>query len=240
MSEDGRHVVLAVVDGRSTTSRGMRCDELGTLMKELGAHDAINLDGGGSTTMWMKSAGVLNSPSDGSERTVSNHLAIQAEGGVRPPEACPVAPDFDVEVGFLETLGGAGGSVPRVVEGDALQAELLFENRSARTMPDIIAGYWLESPYYSATDYTIQSDHPEHDRMTWTTSSADQDPDNPPKGELGFDGFLALQDLAPGETARVLVELTAERYSVGAVDHPDARAWIKHVPYIYGEQDAWN
>ena len=39
--------------------------------------DAINLDGGGSTTMWIKGKGVINFPSDASgERPVSNVLLI--------------------------------------------------------------------------------------------------------------------------------------------------------------------
>ena len=43
----------------------------------IGCIDAINLDGGGSTTMWVQDKGVVNSPSDISgERRVSNALLI--------------------------------------------------------------------------------------------------------------------------------------------------------------------
>lgn len=80
MSQDGRTLYLAVVDGRTTTSVGMTCPELGTLMAELGAWSAINLDGGGSTTMWVGGEGVVNSPSDGAQRVVGNHLGIFASG----------------------------------------------------------------------------------------------------------------------------------------------------------------
>lgn len=78
LSKDGKQLVVAVVDGRTTASVGMTCSELGTLMKGLGAHDAMNLDGGGSSTMVLQGAGVVNKPSDGSERVVANHLAIFA------------------------------------------------------------------------------------------------------------------------------------------------------------------
>ena len=44
-------------------------------MIELGAIDAMNLDGGGSTTMVIRNQ-VLNLPSDGVERPVSNGLVI--------------------------------------------------------------------------------------------------------------------------------------------------------------------
>lgn len=86
-SEDGRTLYLAVVDGRTTVSVGMTCPELGTLMAELGAWTAINLDGGGSTTMWVAGEGVVNSPSDGGQRVVGNHLGIHATG-VGDPGSC--------------------------------------------------------------------------------------------------------------------------------------------------------
>jgi MYXO-CTERM domain-containing protein len=87
LSRDGKKLILAVVDGRSSTSRGMRCSELGMLMKGLGAHNALNLDGGGSSAMWVRGKGVVNRPSDGSQRVVANHLAVIASGS-GAPEAC--------------------------------------------------------------------------------------------------------------------------------------------------------
>ncbi|WP_394835097.1 phosphodiester glycosidase family protein [Pendulispora rubella] len=90
LSEDRRTLFIAVVDGRATTRVGMTCTELGELMQDLGAHDALNLDGGGSSTMWLEGEGVLNYPTDGRERTVGNHLALMASGE-GPAQACPVA-----------------------------------------------------------------------------------------------------------------------------------------------------
>jgi len=84
LSKDGRTLILAVVDGRSSASVGMRCTELAALMVEMGAHRAINLDGGGSSTMWVRGSGVVNRPSDGAERTVGNHLAILRAASVEP------------------------------------------------------------------------------------------------------------------------------------------------------------
>ncbi len=78
LSQDGTTVFMVVVDGRTTASVGMTCTELASLMKGLGAYQAINLDGGGSTTMYLKGTGVVNRPSDGSERVVGNHLAVYA------------------------------------------------------------------------------------------------------------------------------------------------------------------
>jgi MYXO-CTERM domain-containing protein len=89
---DRRTLILAVVDGRAAPSRvGMTCNELAALMIDLGARDALNLDGGGSSTMWLAGAGVLNHPTDGSPRTVSNHLALYARGSGAAPHCPPPA-----------------------------------------------------------------------------------------------------------------------------------------------------
>ncbi len=84
LSADGRTLILAVVDGRSGISVGMTCTELAALMVDLGAHDASNLDGGGSSTMWVGGDGVVNDPSDGAARVVANHLGVFATGSGEP------------------------------------------------------------------------------------------------------------------------------------------------------------
>jgi uncharacterized protein (TIGR03382 family) len=78
MSKDGQTLIVVVVDGRSSSSLGMTCGELGTLMKGLGAYNALNLDGGGSSAMYVQGTGIVNTPSDGSERVTGNQLAIFA------------------------------------------------------------------------------------------------------------------------------------------------------------------
>lgn len=80
-SADGLTMWLVVVDGRSTLSVGMTYLELANFMKSLGADDALNLDGGGSTTMVARMPGdtavtVRNKPSDGSQRPVPNGLGF--------------------------------------------------------------------------------------------------------------------------------------------------------------------
>ncbi len=76
-------VILVTVDGRSDQSHGMDLNELTDLMISLGCREAINLDGGGSTTMWLSNDGVVNMPSDNKrfdhagERRVSNVIVIR-------------------------------------------------------------------------------------------------------------------------------------------------------------------
>ena len=69
-------VVMMVVDGRSTISNGAMTSQLGYLMKYAGATDAINLDGGGSTTLYTQALGIRNVPSDGKERADANAIFV--------------------------------------------------------------------------------------------------------------------------------------------------------------------
>jgi hypothetical protein len=79
-SQDQGTLWLVAVDGRSSASAGVTIDQLAVILADLGAWRAMNVDGGGSTTLWTSSGGVLNDPSDGSERTVGNHLGVFAPG----------------------------------------------------------------------------------------------------------------------------------------------------------------
>jgi hypothetical protein len=75
-NRDSTQLLLVVVDGRSEKSIGVTTVELGTLLIELGAWQAMNFDGGGSTTMVVKDK-IVNSPSDGAgEREVGNALLV--------------------------------------------------------------------------------------------------------------------------------------------------------------------
>lgn len=80
IDRDTNSVLMLVIDGRQSFSRGYTMVELAKLMIELGAEDALNLDGGGSSTIvGLQPTGalaVLNSPSDGNQRPVPNGLAL--------------------------------------------------------------------------------------------------------------------------------------------------------------------
>ena len=81
ISEDGRRVYLLVADGRSPVSSGLNLRETADLLADLGAADAVNLDGGGSSTMAVRTpdspqATVRNAPSDGRQRQVPNGIGV--------------------------------------------------------------------------------------------------------------------------------------------------------------------
>lgn len=85
-SRDGTTMQVLTVDGRQADSGGVTLTELGLMMRKAGSYSAVNLDGGGSSTLVARTPGsdalqVENSPSDGSERTVPNGLALTAPDG---------------------------------------------------------------------------------------------------------------------------------------------------------------
>ncbi len=73
--KDGKFLMITV-DGRSEESGGISLPDLAAFLLELGATDAMNLDGGGSTTMFLDGK-ILNKPSDKEgERAVSDAILV--------------------------------------------------------------------------------------------------------------------------------------------------------------------
>ena len=89
LSEDGTMLYLVVADGRREGVPGLTLAKLARFMaEELGTCSAMNLDGGGSSAMWVEDE-IVNQPSDKRERRVADHLAvIRAEDFV----ACATEP----------------------------------------------------------------------------------------------------------------------------------------------------
>ncbi|MDH3294805.1 MAG: phosphodiester glycosidase family protein [Acidimicrobiia bacterium] len=68
-------LIVVTVDGRRWSAAGMTGAETARLLRRLGAQDAVMLDGGGSSAMWIADRGVVNRPSDPG-RGVGNQLAF--------------------------------------------------------------------------------------------------------------------------------------------------------------------
>lgn len=83
VTQDGT-LLLVTVDGRQEFSQGVSLPEFAALMRRLGAINALNLDGGGSTTMTV-AGGVVNAPSDGRLRPIADGLLVYAEPGTPAP-----------------------------------------------------------------------------------------------------------------------------------------------------------
>ena len=87
ISRNGRYLILMTIDGRQPGySEGASTGETAEWIRKLGAYNALNLDGGGSTALvfeWPDSSpALLNRPCGppvGVERRVANHLGVFAQ-----------------------------------------------------------------------------------------------------------------------------------------------------------------
>jgi hypothetical protein len=78
---DGHHMWMLTLDGRQSDSVGATLRELASLLREMGVHSAVNLDGGGSSTLVYREPGapsvtIVNDPSDPSPRLVPNGIGV--------------------------------------------------------------------------------------------------------------------------------------------------------------------
>jgi len=108
-------VWFVIVDGRQDMSDGATLAELADVMVGLGCTDAINLDGGGSSTMNLFGM-TLNRPSDGKERPISN--AVLFAGAIPTIETEPMAIKGPARIGpgaraTYEVIGPDGRPVPQ-------------------------------------------------------------------------------------------------------------------------------
>jgi len=89
-SQDSTRVFMVVVDGRSGRSVGLDLYPFGELFKAVGAWNAVNNDGGGSSVMFVNNQQIVNRPSGGVERAVGNGVLVIS-----------TAPE-DAEVGMIK------------------------------------------------------------------------------------------------------------------------------------------
>ncbi|NKY16324.1 phosphodiester glycosidase family protein, partial [Streptomyces somaliensis] len=81
VADGGRRLLLLALDGGPEFRPGLTVVELASVLRELGASDGVNLDGGGSSTLVARADGatsvrVLNRPSGGVERSVPNGIGV--------------------------------------------------------------------------------------------------------------------------------------------------------------------
>jgi len=80
-NRDNTEMIMVTIDGRNKDYTGVKQTELAEIMMSLGAYNAVNMDGGGSTTMgvdFLKNSNVtiVNIPSDGRERKIASGVGV--------------------------------------------------------------------------------------------------------------------------------------------------------------------
>ena len=100
-TQDRKHIIMMVIDGRTSASAGVTTSMLADVMRYAGAYESTNIDGGGSSTLYTQALGIRNHCSDGSERSVSNGIFAVLEA----PEDNEIAElqfsDWKVEIPSL-------------------------------------------------------------------------------------------------------------------------------------------
>ena len=97
-----REIILVTVDGRQPGwSVGMTMSELAALMQRLGCIEAVNLDGGGSTTAWVRGR-VINQPSGGRQRSIANALLLASTAPTGGPGRLRATPTSAVMLAGAE------------------------------------------------------------------------------------------------------------------------------------------
>ena len=163
-------------------------------------------------------------------------------GGGNPPPPPPTVKKPKIKI-WSKTYPsdslpqGKSKGIADVFEGQVFNVDVFVEVMATGGQPkgQLHIGYWVETPYLKAVTYSIHSDWPKKDKKTWKINDSDSAPGNPPKKDPPKTGKINIYAMSPGETKRIRFKLRAEKYSIGAVDHPDLRAWVWHVDNFYGE-----
>lgn len=208
------HLILLTVDGRTDLAAGMTCQELAEVMQQLGCTDALNLDGGGSTTLWgagQLHGGVLNFPSDNGEydhlgeRSCSNAIAIESTS--------PTAATWDADLidKNFDTL---------MLTGSQQTVTLTYRN--------VGTGTWTASDTWIALARPDSRTSVFHDAATWPSASQP--------------ATMTPATVAPGETANfsfvmqapevTVTEVHDEHFmlvhdGVGRIGPADSEAWMR-------------
>ncbi|MEV0271523.1 phosphodiester glycosidase family protein [Hamadaea sp. NPDC050747] len=99
-NREGTKMYLLTIDGKQANSAGVTLGKWAQIVADFGAYNALNIDGGGSSTLLARKPGeadltLENSPSDGSERAVANGLGLYAPVGSGKLTGYWVAPTAD-------------------------------------------------------------------------------------------------------------------------------------------------
>ena len=102
VTQDGSNIVIITVDGRNGYA-GLTQKEFGEIFKSFGCYNAMNLDGGGSTTMVKKTkamdkAEIINKPSGGTPRAVVSGVGVFSSDN--PGAAARIELDLDTDKAF--------------------------------------------------------------------------------------------------------------------------------------------
>lgn len=181
--DGGGQVIFGTVDGKRTNAKGMSLDELAAFAAsgEIGAEEAVNLDGVDATTMWIKGAtynGVVNYPSSEPTQEVSTHPGSKGVSGgfFVLAKAYNHIPRFQTEPPTDAEIG-----IPYHYDADAI--DLNIDDDLTFELSDGPPGMTVD-PKSGEVDYTPPDDSFTHVDVTLTVSDD--------KGAVGVQAFTLI------------------------------------------------
>lgn len=131
----------------------------------------------------------------------------------------------------LLTQGSSDG-VPDAFGGETVRGIFEVQNLNPGPIRGVRMNYAFE-PGLIPIDYSIYTDAPALDGMTFMLNDADDAPENPPKADMGAEGELTLYAFGGGETKRVVIDFQVDAY-VGDW-RPTAYGWVSNIDDVYAQ-----
>ncbi len=210
---DDERLILLTTDGRTAMAAGMTCQELAEVMVELGCTDALNMDGGGSTTLWGEGElynGVLNYPSDNGlydhsgERACSNAVAVES--------TAPSPKTWDARL--------TGKTFQQMMDSGAEQtATLTYDNIGTATWTADDTKLVLARPVSRTSNFYDTSWHS-------STQPALMSPETVAPGETATFSFV-LKAPVVSTTAVYNEHFMLTQDGVGRIGPADSEAWMR-------------
>ncbi len=203
VTADGRLLMLVVDGRRPGFSDGMSNVDVARLLISYGAVDAVNHDGGGSSTMVLAdpTPRVVNRPSDGALRAVGNNLALFAAPATRQVDTAVYADFFGGDAGTFRYAPGFSGSTVGIDKNAS----------TARTLADASARRGWSQELKLVADSAGNDDAWFVRHISGANASATENVSRPTTGSVGF----WARTTTPGVSAAVAIDdaanVTADR-----------------------------
>jgi hypothetical protein len=187
ITEDLGTFLLVVADGRTSDASGLYGSELASVMEQLGAWEAFNLDGGGSSQLYVDGDYINDYDGNNSGsglRSVADHWGVFAGASYLPDR-----PGHCASAAACETLPAAGGTLDdtgscfrgfgdqaywRVVDGSGEGGSLRWTNAFESDSPDNWAWWRIELAYAGSYTVEVSSDatYSVHDSVRYQVHAA--------------------------------------------------------------------
>ena len=156
-TRDGRHLLIVTVDGRQAFSKGVSLAGMALILKRYGAWNAINLDGGGSTTMAVGGLTVSSPEGDGAERPVADMLLVYSNRAYQADAPALPHVTADAEAEQEDALATAAAQIvlPKTVLRVGIAAPLRLQN-GLQLLPGSAPGILWQGPVSGGVGFVNQ------------------------------------------------------------------------------------